>query len=88
MGAVLIGLAGGMCPKIIPQGVCERGKALVAVGPWGQPCLLGTTGPAAEPEATRVWTCPFCSFTGSVTYGSPFAVCQGPRQSPRSASVD
>ena len=44
-------LGRGMRPKIIPQGVCERGKVLAAVGVRGTPASVGTTGPALESEA-------------------------------------
>lgn len=79
----LISGPGGMCLKIILQGVCEGGKVLAArghphMGPQG---LLGKRSPLGL--GLSQWP----SLAGSMTYRSPFAACQGTRQSPRSAPL-
>lgn len=76
---------GGMCLKIILQGVCERGKVLArgtsphgaARACWGVRSHRGL-GPGADISPGR-----FPSSAGSMTPGSPFAARQGRRQSPR-----
>lgn len=84
---------GGMCLKIILQGVCERGKVLArgtsphgaARACWGVRSHRGL-GPGAWGRHFPWTTFPLDvspSSAGSMTPGSPFAARQGRRQSPR-----